>query len=291
MNYYIGLYFFKNKYDDLFTNKLIENIKIEALKKNINIHFIHLDNDNYNKYNFNKIITKLDEIYLHNIVNNNIINFLTTNNQVRDPIKYQYDIGNRLIMADKLQNITVHVKNLFIPEYVYLEPGLEPYVLPKPVICKPINCFGVNYAHDMCIINSDINIKQYITKPSLVQHFYEHGGIIFKIYVIGKKYEIVIKNSVSLNDEIVYFNTGNIKNKALNLNNQEKNNLIINLLHDIDIPYLNMLINLHFGLTLFGYDIIKINEQKYAIIDVNYLPGYKSMTNYLTYMTDYILNN
>lgn len=33
MNYYIGLYFHKNKYDDLFSNNLVEKIKVEALKK------------------------------------------------------------------------------------------------------------------------------------------------------------------------------------------------------------------------------------------------------------------
>lgn len=287
---YIGFYFRVDKKQELFNEELLNKMKILAQKQNININFIDIDENNYNKYNYDKIITKLDEIYIDNIVNNTIINFLMDNISVKDPIKYQYDIGNRLIMADKLQEICIRMKNLYIPEYIYLEPGSEPFIIPKPVICKPIKCFGVNYAHDMCIINSNINIKKYINKPSLIQNYYDHDSIIFKIYVINQKYNIVIKNSISFdNSEIQYFNTGNIKKQSLNIDSQTINNLIRNLSIDIDIPYLNMLINLHFGLSLFGYDIIKTGN-KYAIIDVNYLPGYKNMHNYQDYMTDYILN-
>lgn len=306
----IGIYLTDKKKRELLTQEVILYCKWQASLNDIMINFVDLKEtegqDNY-KDNYYKIISKLDEFYADGTISNNIVNYLITVDEqnIIDPVKCQYDVGNRLIMAEKLDTICKRFKNLFVPQYFYIDLNNINKFLPLtyewPVICKPVSCFGNNFSHDMILVKKNIDIRSLITRPTLVQRFYEHDAIIFKVYVIGKNYEIVIKNSVSIetpvttldnteNTDIINFNTGTIKTGTIKLEQNKITSMINNLLISIDMKYLNMLISLNFGLTMFGYDLICVGANTYGIIDVNFLPGYKSMNNFKEYFFKHLLD-
>lgn len=261
------------------------------------INVVDITKDNYNKLKFDKIITKVDEYYMNNEENTDVVNYLASFPKIIDPISSQFNVGNRYIMAENLEKVCEEFSNLFVPGFMFAESKEKSLNycpnLSFPIICKPNCCFGTKKAHSMCLVNSyEDLLNANIEYPSVLQEYLPHQKIIFKIYVIGSRYEVVIKNSIDYNGgEIVYFDTANIKVGHVELTPKQIIQMIATLKADIDIERLTQIIGRAFGLSLFGYDIIKTGMNKYGIIDVNFFPGYKCITKFNEYLLDFILSD
>ena len=288
----IGIYLTDSKKEGISWNNFL-NLCDEYNKKsyihNNYVKIIDINEHNYNKIKFNKILTKFDEFYAENSYDNKILLHLTSQDLI-DPMKNQMNVGNRIVMAEILQEICKNYNNLFIPSYKYLTCLNYCPNLNFPIICKPNDAFGSNTAHDMCVVNDYSSLlKANIQVPTFLQSFHNHDEIIYKIYVVKDKIHVCIKNSISIsNENIIYFNTGNLKKNIIKHDDIQKENLIEELQTSIDLISLSKNLSQNFGITLFGYDIIKTSAG-YAIIDVNYFPGYGGFDKFHEYLLDLLI--
>ena len=156
--------------------------------------------------------------------------------------------------------------------------------LSVPVIVKPIDACSTDESHWMTLIcEAPSNFKHQLIFPqkSLVQQFYEHYGILYKVYVIGSEViEIVALPSISAADHseapIYRFNTHKFKASEGSLSPAKLCEATRRLEpHKPLILEFTRRLKRELGLTWFGIDvIIPENSLKVAVIDVNYMPGF-----------------
>lgn len=304
----IGIYLTSSKKKYILWDKFV-NVCDEYNSKSIVhgniIELIDINESNYRTTKFNKILIKLDEFYIENNVSDNILLYLTSQSNLIDPVMSQMNVGNRLVMADKLSRICDIFPNLFVPKYVYATTldysstfadncKSVCFDLSFPLICKPNAAFGSKTTHSMCIVKSyDDLINSGIQFPVLLQCFHEHDEIIFKVYVINNKVKVCIKNSISIaNNEksIINFDTADLKKGKCKYENDVVTSLIEELSLRVNLEELSKCISHTFGLTLFGYDMIKIQDN-YAIIDVNYFPGFNGYPEFHNDLLNYFIDS
>ncbi|KAL9691057.1 hypothetical protein QQ045_011474 [Rhodiola kirilowii] len=169
-----------------------------------------------------------------------------------------------------------------------------------PVIAKPLVADGSADSHDMLLIFNQRGLAA-LKPPVVLQEFVNHGGVIFKIYVVGQHVECVTRRSLSdisaekmktLGDSISFSQISNLT--AANYNTSKDDFLGANAtdLGSVSMPPLSFVTDLALrlrqalGLNLFNFDLIRDGE-RYLVIDINYFPGYAKMPNYETVLTEF----
>lgn len=292
----IGVYLTEDKKEGISWSafvKLCEEYNSYDISHGNQIELIDLDESNYKTIKTKFVLTKFDEFYMNNTTNEKLLTWLATQTNLIDPLNNQMNLGNRLIMADKLAEVSTNFKNIFVPEYTYTTKLNYCPELKFPIICKPNVAFGSVVTHSMCIVDSfESLIIAKIHLPVLLQTFHEHGAVIFKVYVVRDNVSVCIKNSISfnnINEPIVYFDTSDLKKFKVEHSAEEINTMLETIKKEVDLKKLSKLLSESFGLTLFGYDLIKVND-KYAIIDINYFPGYNGCPEFHNNLLNYFID-
>ncbi|CAF2400277.1 unnamed protein product [Rotaria sp. Silwood2] len=160
-----------------------------------------------------------------------------------------------------------------------------------PIMCKPIQAHG-DKSHDMKII-FDVQHLNDIDKPCVLQQFIDHDGFLFKVFAIGQNnYHIVRRNSIrNLN---TYSSRETISFHSSEVSSSQADHILLSSDPSIIITFDHTLVNKIaqtiqniFELNLVGIDIIiDRNTGDYAVIDVNYFPGYEGITDFSTQLFD-----
>ncbi|KAK6119492.1 hypothetical protein DH2020_046769 [Rehmannia glutinosa] len=133
------------------------------------------------------------------------------------------------------------------------EMDLESEGLKFPVIAKPLVADGSAKSHKMSLVYNSDGLSK-LKPPVVLQEFVNHGGVIFKVYVVGEYVKCVKRKSLpDVNEE----NLGTLK-----------------------------------GSLSFSRDTRVGN--RYLVIDINYFPGYAKMPSYEHVLTEFfwdVLNN
>lgn len=157
--------------------------------------------------------------------------------------------------------------------------------LQLPVIIKPVDACSTDDSHWMTLLNtSEIGEGDsfQLHDGVLVQKFYEHYGILYKVYVIGDTIEIVSRPSISAQDNgsVFRFNTHKFKLLAGDLDSYRQAEAIkrIEPLRGLIESFVRSL-KTRLQLTWFGIDILIPEDSttcnlKAAVIDINYMPGF-----------------
>eukprot|EP01095_Lingulamoeba_sp_RSL-Kostka_P010676 TRINITY_DN3889_c0_g1_i1.p1 TRINITY_DN3889_c0_g1~~TRINITY_DN3889_c0_g1_i1.p1 ORF type:complete len:317 (-),score=89.10 TRINITY_DN3889_c0_g1_i1:38-988(-) len=149
-----------------------------------------------------------------------------------------------------------------------------------PVICKPNQACGSLESHEMGVVFNESQIHQF-DLPCVIQEFYNHGGVINKVFVCGlDEFSVVKRPSIT---DITYEEN----HEPIIFNSQDMSHLMNNDTENYEIPSDHILssiiklINKKFDLNLFGFDLIQNNiTGKYAVVDINFFPGYKGLDNF-----------
>jgi hypothetical protein len=280
----VGIYIFQEKKQKMNWDNIVNYLR------DYNIELVDINNANMNEH-YDFIITKFDEFYRENIVNREFEALFCEKNVKSNSLYSQKKICDRLHMTTTLfKNINKYFNcyDLFAPKFIEYEDGIITN-LNFPLICKPINAFGTHDAHKMAIIKNQKSLhKLKIVGGSILQEFHNHDGIIYKVYVVGDHYDVICKESVkNINPEddfeVTYFNNTNFKTDSPDFSK------LIDITKKIDFKLLNTYMRSLFAVDLFGYDVLKLSGcDKYAIIDVNYFPGYAGMANFNSNFASYI---
>lgn len=169
--------------------------------------------------------------------------------------------------------------------------------LKFPVIAKPLVADGSMKSHKMSLIFSSEGLDK-LKPPTVLQEFVNHGGVIFKVYVVGEYVKCVRRKSLaditdeklgSLQGSVPFCQVSNMTSHPKNDDTYYKN------LEDAEMPPMSLITAIARGLRtamklhLFNFDVIRDTKvgNRYLVVDINYFPGYAKMPGYESVLTDF----
>ncbi|KAL6557028.1 Inositol-tetrakisphosphate 1-kinase [Orobanche hederae] len=183
------------------------------------------------------------------------------------------------------------------------EMDLEGEGLKFPVIAKPLVADGSAKSHKMSLVYNREGLGK-LKPPVVLQEFVNHGGVIFKVYVVGEHVKYVRRKSLP---DVDVDNLGALKGSLLfsqvsNLNSLERDrDTYHKMMMDLEDgktenPPMNFLVDIAIGLRgamglhLFNFDVIRDTRvgNRYLVIDINYFPGYAKMPSYEHVLTQFL---
>lgn len=128
----------------------------------------------------------------------------------------------------------------------------------------------------------------------------DHGGILFKVYVIGENIDVQVRSSVTHGHDkcshgFFYFNSQKVGCKnSVDVQFDAETGLGANT--DARRPSKDLVksivngIKKELDLTMFGIDMVyDVKEDCFVVIDINYMPGYKGVVKAHAWMVDLIV--
>ncbi|KAL6008391.1 Inositol-tetrakisphosphate 1-kinase [Asimina triloba] len=224
---------------------------------------------------------------------------------VIDPPDAIERLHNRISMLQVVSEIQVpQLQETFgIPKQIVIYDSAtlsEPGGLSFPVIAKPLVADGSARSHKMSLVfNRDGLLK--LRPPIVLQEFVNHGGVIFKVYVVGDRVKCVKRKSLpDVTEEKLDSSEGSMSfAQVSNVTTQEggldDNSEVALHLEEAEMPPVSFVTEIArglrraMGLHLFNFDVIRDVKvpDRYYIIDINYFPGYAKMPCYETILTDF----
>lgn len=169
-------------------------------------------------------------------------------------------------------------------------PDLPP-ALQFPTIRKPVAACSVENSHLMCIFYSPDQVARTDDK-FILQEFIPHGGILYKVYVIGEEQRIQVRPSLPSHwlepaSQPRSFDSQSLKRLGTAVDAPEAMRRLTPR-HLERISQYTALLKSHLGLTLFGWDLImEEGSDRLFIIDVNHFPGYDEV-DFLGLFTEHL---
>lgn len=185
-------------------------------------------------------------------------------------------------------------------EEMLLDTSLcEAWSLKFPVIAKPLVADGSAKSHKMSLVFDVVALGK-LKPPIVLQEFVNHGGVIFKVYVVGERVVCVKRKSLpDYSDEKLGTLQGSmpfsqISNLTAHVKDHEKYYESMNL-EVAEMPPQKFIAKIARGLrknlnlNLFNFDVIRDVSvgNRYLVIDINYFPGYAKMPSYELVLTDF----
>uniref|UniRef100_A0A0P5QTM8 Inositol-tetrakisphosphate 1-kinase n=1 Tax=Daphnia magna TaxID=35525 RepID=A0A0P5QTM8_9CRUS len=218
--------------------------------------------------------------------------FICANPKIKiiDPFDNLRQLLDRYQTYSKINNSDLHkAGEVFVPPFVDLVSNdveenirkLREAGVRYPFVCKPAVAHGSKMAHQMSIIFHEGAVKD-CEPPCVAQTFIPHDAILFKIFVIGKKYFVVerpsLKNFSAAEIPTIFFDSHDVsKPDSVSLlsvlDDDEKCNVHPTINGELLDRVMSML-RIALEMNLFGVDIVvEKNTGHYAIIDINAFPG------------------
>ncbi|GJN30788.1 hypothetical protein PR202_gb19125 [Eleusine coracana subsp. coracana] len=177
--------------------------------------------------------------------------------------------------------------------------------LTLPLVAKPLVVDGTSKAHELYLAYDEASLSM-LDPPLVLQEFINHGGILFKVYIIGESIQVVRRFSLpDVNTYELLTTLGFIDCQEFHVL------LLVPMMRTLTLllqvrPFLYMLelpprplleklgreLRGRLGLRLFNIDMIRElgTKDRYYIIDINYFPGYGKMPGYEHMFTDFLLS-
>ncbi|KAI3952582.1 hypothetical protein MKW98_015811 [Papaver atlanticum] len=179
---------------------------------------------------------------------------------------------------------------------VNAEGGLK---LRFPLIAKPEMVDGSMQSHELSLVYNLGALKKVHT-PVVLQEFVNHGGVMFKVYIVGDYATCAKRNSLpdiseeQLDAEKSPVPFSQISNKPSqehsdHMSNEERRIEEAVMPPDSFISRIASGLRQATGLHLMNFDLIRDSRisNHYLILDINYAPGFEKMPSYESVLTDF----
>ncbi|XP_053640261.1 inositol-tetrakisphosphate 1-kinase isoform X4 [Cherax quadricarinatus] len=236
---------------------------------------------------------------------------------VMDPLPGVYRLLLRNQTYNLLKQCFKHDDKVFTPTYVELSTTdlqhnrmlIQEANVTFPVVCKPVTAGGGIEAHEMAVVFNESGISE-CTLPCVAQSFINHGAILYKLFVLGPVWFVIVRpslknfyagvdgcfdiNKLAVEQETVHFNSNNVskadsQSPLTQLDPGDKKED----LPKADPAVFNRIVtNLRDALNmdLLGIDVVIDScTGKYGIIDVNAFPSYDSVPNLMEHLVDLLV--
>ncbi|GJN08564.1 hypothetical protein PR202_ga26502 [Eleusine coracana subsp. coracana] len=158
--------------------------------------------------------------------------------------------------------------------------------LTLPLVAKPLVVDGTSKAHELYLAYDEASLSM-LDPPLVLQEFINHGGILFKVYIIGESIQVVRRfslpdvNTYELLNNVGVYRLPRVSCAAASADAADLDPLIAAFLYMLELPPRPLLEKLsrelrgRLGLRLFNIDMIRElgTKDRYYIIDINYFPG------------------
>ncbi|RLN15733.1 hypothetical protein C2845_PM02G32570 [Panicum miliaceum] len=175
--------------------------------------------------------------------------------------------------------------------------------LTLPLVAKPLVVDGTSKGHELYLAYDEASLSM-LDPPLVLQEFINHGGILFKVYIIGETVQVVRRfslpdvNTYDLLNNVGIYRLPRVSCAAASADDADLDPLIAAFSYMIELPPRPLLEKLgrelrsRLGLRLFNVDIIRElgTKDRYYIIDINYFPGFGKMPGYEHMFTDFLLS-
>ncbi|KAL5973884.1 Inositol-tetrakisphosphate 1-kinase 5 [Asimina triloba] len=171
--------------------------------------------------------------------------------------------------------------------------------LQFPVIAKPLIADGSAKSHRMALVFNRSGLLA-LRPPLVLQEFVNHGGVVFKVYVVGDFVQCVKRRSLpDVSEEKLECAEGLLSfSQVSNLNHEvgfDDGCCETTHLEEAEMPPLGFVtaiareLRRAMGLNLFNFDVIRDAKagNRFLVIDINYFPGYGKMPSYESALTDF----
>ncbi|OAY62666.1 Inositol-tetrakisphosphate 1-kinase 5 [Ananas comosus] len=180
------------------------------------------------------------------------------------------------------------------------DDGAETFGIPSQI---PLVADGSARSHKMSLVFHCDGLRK-LKPPLVLQEFVNHGGVIFKVYVVGDHVTCVKRRSLpDVSEERLIeraaaegaVSFSQVSNVATQGRASASELMHIDL---VEMPPLGFITRIAHGLRramglhLFNFDVIRDVKvgNHYFVVDINYFPGYAKMPSYETVLTDFFCN-
>ncbi|CAN6449995.1 unnamed protein product [Victoria cruziana] len=215
-------------------------------------------------------------------------------------------LDNRQSMLKVVDDLNLSDSNgkIAIPKQlvVYGDPTSIPDAvktaeLKLPLVAKPLIVDGSAKSHELFLAYDHLSLTN-LEPPLVLQEFVNHGGILFKVYIVGETFRVVKR--FSLPDVENCEQSRNVglmplPRVSFTAASAVGTNLDPNVADLPPFPLIEKLageLRQRLGLLLFNIDMIREygTRGNFYVIDINYFPGYEKMPDYEHVFTDFLLS-
>ena len=185
-----------------------------------------------------------------------------------------------------------------------------------PMICKPSVASGTADAHLFFVLFRPEHLEEFHLSfcgnedsPShnpairllfadddnyVLQKFYNHGGKVLKVYVLGARIAVFTRNSLpdlhtQSFDQPVFFQNAFKHDFFFSVEKSSRGSADVLPEHKEVCFFVAHELAKRLGIKLFGFDVI-VRRNSFYILDVNYFPTYKEFDDLQQAMLDYFLS-
>ncbi|KAI3964584.1 hypothetical protein MKW92_013362 [Papaver armeniacum] len=156
--------------------------------------------------------------------------------------------------------------------------------LMLPLVAKPLVVDGSAKSHELSLAYDQFSLSK-LDPPLVLQEFINHGGVLFKVYVVGEAIKVLLNNHG-------VFRFPRVSCASASADDADLDPCIAELPPRPLLERLARELRHRLGLRLFNIDMIREHgsRDRFYVIDINYFPGYGKMPEYEHIFTDFLLS-
>ncbi|KAH9690097.1 Inositol-tetrakisphosphate 1-kinase 3 [Citrus sinensis] len=188
------------------------------------------------------------------------------------------NLSNSYGKVDVPRQLVIERDASSIPDVV-LKAGLT-----LPLVAKPLVADGSAKSHELSLAYDQYSLKK-LEPPLVLQEFVNHGGVLFKVYIVGEAIKVVRRFSLpdvtkqDLSTSAGVFRFPRVSCAAASADDADLDPCVAELPPRPLLERLAKELRRQLGLRLFNLDIIREHgtRDQFYVIDINYFPGYGKM--------------
>ncbi|XP_051126586.1 inositol-tetrakisphosphate 1-kinase 3-like [Andrographis paniculata] len=221
---------------------------------------------------------------------------------VLDPPDAIQQVRNRQSMLRDVADLNLSCPHgkVDVPKQLVIEkdPSTIPDAVNKaglrlPIVAKPL----VAKSHELSLAYDKISLQK-LEPPLVLQEFINHGGVLFKVYIVGEAIKVVRRFSLpdvskrELSKNAGVYRFPRVSCAAASADDADLDPHVAELPPRPLLEKLARELRRRLGLRLFNLDILREHgtQDQYYVIDINYFPGYGKLPEYEHIFTDFLLS-
>lgn len=174
--------------------------------------------------------------------------------------------------------------------------------LRYPLIAKPLPAAGTKKSHCMGIVLNPKGLP-HVNTPCLLQEYANHDGTLYKVYVLGDDIHVFCRPSLpnlpsndrldELEQAYVEFDSQRpypkLADFGLDSPVDTPSGMSPSLMTATEVAPIVQALKRAFGLELFGFDILVSSSSELLVVDVNYFPSFKEVSNFPSLLAKFLV--
>ncbi|XP_013625706.1 PREDICTED: inositol-tetrakisphosphate 1-kinase 2-like isoform X1 [Brassica oleracea var. oleracea] len=168
--------------------------------------------------------------------------------------------------------------------------------LKFPLVAKPLLVDGTAKSHQLFLAYDCLSLAK-LEPPLVLQEFVNHGGVLFKVFVVGdvirvvRRYSLPNVSNVEKEKVAGVFQFPRVSSAAASVDKTDLDPRVAELPPKPLLEGLVRELRSRLGLRLFNIDMIREHgsQDVFYVIDINYFPGYGKMPDYEQVFIDFFL--